>query len=58
MSHHTSMLIKQLEKEIMNRHYKTDPVITTMLKLLKVQQKQIDKLERYVTIWNKNHYSK
>jgi len=39
-----------LEKEIMNRHYKNDPVITTMLKLLKVQQKQINKLERYVTI--------
>jgi len=50
MSHHTNKLLKQLEKEIMNRHYKNDPVITTMLELLKVQQRQINNIEKYITL--------
>ena len=50
MSHHTNMLIKQLEKEIMDRHYKNDLVITTMLRLLKAQQKQINNIDKYITL--------
>lgn len=40
------MNIKELEKLIDDRHYRNDPVITGMLKILKKQQKDIEILKK------------
>lgn len=40
------MNVKELEKLIDDRHYRNDPVITGMFKMLKKQQKDIEFLKK------------
>ncbi|MCP1184956.1 hypothetical protein [Paenibacillus sp. 1781tsa1] len=40
------MYVKDLEKLIDDRHYRNDPVITGMFKMLKKQQKYIEFLKK------------
>jgi hypothetical protein len=42
--HHIKSILKQLEREINSRHYKTDPVINLIYKGLRTQLEEIEKL--------------